>query len=400
MSATITPTAIRAAARHAAATGQRAVLRDPRMPGLQLRITKHDVRAWSLVLHSGHRVRRFPLGHYPALGVAEARKAAEEMRHAVRFQHRDPVREARERRARDRAGPGLTLDGLLRLYGEQAGKNVKSWPTQMEPAIRRTFKPQLATPLAELTVQALQRTVDNYPSAKSASFGVRCLATVLRWASASSRGHASPALLELRATAAKPVRTRVLSRAELASILPALRGSDDIYAKAHELILLTACRRAEITAARWRDIDLDAAVWHLPTTKNEQPFTVPLPHQAVALLRALRPANADSRAHVFQSNSSPLTGWEAATARLQAASVTTGWTRHDLRRSAASFMGELGVSADIVELALNHLPPGRRGLPYNFAMRTSEVRTALQRLADLYESIAAGGAEVRRLHLA
>jgi integrase len=179
-----------------------------------------------------------------------------------------------------------------------------------------------------------------------------------------------------------------------------LRDSDDIYALAHNLILLTACRRSEITTARWRDVDLDAAVWSLPTTKNEQPFAVPLPRQAVALLRALLPANADPRDHVFTVNGGPITGWDAATARIQAASATEHWTRHDLRRSAATLMGELGISADIVELALNHLPPGRRGLPYNFGMRTPEVRTALQRLADLYDSITTGGANVHRLHLA
>jgi hypothetical protein len=400
MSGAITSIAIRAASRRAGVSGVRAVLKDHRMRGLQLRITKRDVRTWSLVLRVGHRVRTLTLGNHPAMGLAEARDAGRRVLHAVRFEHRDPVRETRERRARERAGPGLALEGLLQLYGEQVGKTVKSWPAQMEPAIRRVFKPHLATPLAELTVQALQRTVDGYPSAKSASFGVRCLSTVLRWASASSRGHASPALLELRGTAAAPVRMRVLSRAELASILPVLRSNDDVYAKAHELILLTACRRSELTDARWRDVDLDAAVWFLPTTKSERAFSVPLSRQAVALLHALRPSDADGRDHVFRANGVPLAGWDAATARIQAASATEHWTRHDLRRSSATFMAEIGVSADLVELALNHLPPGRRGLPYNFGMRTPEVRTALQRLADLYDGIATGGAAVRRLHLA
>jgi hypothetical protein len=376
------------------------VLKDPRVPGLQLRITRHDVRAWSLVLRVGHRVRTLLLGHHPELGLAAARDAARRMLHMVRFEHRDPVRENREWRARERAGPGLTLDGLLRLYGAQVGRNVKSWPAQMEPAIRRVFKSNLPTPLAGLTVQALQRTVDGYPSAKSASFSVRCLTTVLRWAAASSRGHASPALLELRSTAPKPVRARVLSRTELASILSVLRGSGDVYARAHELALLSAARRNEITQARWRDVDLGAAVWLIPDPKNNRPFTMPLSRQAATLLRTLAPEHADPRDYVFRINGGPLTSWEAATARIQAASVTSGWTRHDLRRTAATLMGELGTPADVVELALNHLPPGRRGLPYNFGMRSQETRLALQGLADALDSIAAGGAEVRRLHLA
>ena len=138
----------------------------------------------------------------------------------------------------------------------------------MEPQIKRVFRSHLETTLDDLTVGALQLTVDDYPKPKSASFGVRCLMTVLRWAAAAGRQYVARDLLDLKASAAKPRRDRVLSRDELARVLPALRTDVSPCAAGLKLILLTACRRGEASAARWRDVDL--ASWHLDAADDEK----------------------------------------------------------------------------------------------------------------------------------
>ena len=78
-----------------------------------------------------------------------------------------------------------------------------------------------------------------------------------------------------------------MSREELAALLPALQNSDSPYAAGLRLILLTATRRGEVSAARWRDIDFAAGTWTLPQTKNGQKHVVPLSRQAIGLLRSL-----------------------------------------------------------------------------------------------------------------
>ena len=131
------------------------------------------------------RVRRFGLGHNPSIGIAEARRKARKLAEEVRA-GADPVRDARTRRKRARTGAHCnTLATLLALYGRQQGASVKSWANQMEPQIKRVFRSHLETPLGGLSIGALQLTVDDHPKPKSASFGVRCLMTVLRWAAAS-----------------------------------------------------------------------------------------------------------------------------------------------------------------------------------------------------------------------
>jgi integrase len=269
----------------------------------------------------------------------------------------------------------------------------------MEPHVRRVFREHLETPLASLNVGALQLTVDRHPRPKSAAFGLRCLGPVLRWAAAPGRAYIDRALLDLRASAPKPVRDRVLSRDELRALLPVLRTSGDPYATALRLILLTATRRSEVAAARWRDVDFAAGAWVLPKTKTT-PHLLPLSRQAIALLRTQLPAEANPAGLVFVGvNDKPLGNWEGATKRFQIVSGTGGWTRHDLRRTAATLMGELGVQPAIIEAALNHVQiHSQIASVYNKARYRPEVAAALQKLADLLDGIESGGAEVRPLH--
>jgi integrase len=341
-------------------------------------------------------VRRFGLGHNPTIGIAEARRKARALAEVVRA-GADPVRDARTRREGSKArSHGNTLATLLVLYGRQQGASIKSWAAQMEPQITRVFRAHLDTPLRDLTLGALQLTVDNHPRPKSASFGVRCLMTVLRWAAAAGRQYAAPDLLYLKASAPKPRRDRVLSRDELTRVLPALRADSSPCAAGLKLILLTACRRGEASAARWRDVDLASGTWTLPMTKGGTQHVIPLSRQAIDLLRSLRLVSADPVALVFASRAGKaLDDWEGATERVQAASGTSDWHRHDLRRTAATAMGMLGTIPDIVEAALNHATiHSPLAATYNKARYLPEVATALQLLADYYDGIEAGAARV------
>jgi integrase len=346
------------------------------------------------------RVRRFGLGHYPTIGIAEARRKARKLAEQVRA-GADPVRDARARRSGAQAQHrDDTLNTLLALYGRQQAAGLKSWASQMQPQIKRVFRSHLNTPLRELTLGALQMTIDDHPKPKSASFGVRCLMTVLRWAAAAGRQYVTRDLLDLKASAPKPHRDRVLSRDELTRVLPALRVDPNPCAAGLKLMLLTACRRGEASAARWRDVDLAAGTWTLPRTKNGTEHMIPLPRQAIDLLRSLRPIDVDPATLIFASCAGKALGdWEGATQRIQAASGTAHWHRHDLRRTAATMMGMLGTIPDIIEAALNHATiHSPLAMAYNRSRYRPQVAAALQRLADALDGIEEGVGEVVPLH--
>jgi integrase len=393
MRTTLTPPAINAAIKTAAMGKEVKPLNDPTTPGLNMRIGKNRV-TWNWLCRDSHgRVRRFTLGHWPHVGLAEARRLAHGMSHDAP-RGADPVAEHHARRAGLKAAKGHTLSGLLDLYSRQVGKDVKSWAPQMEPQIRRVFRAHLDTPLVNLSVGALQMTVDGYAKPKSASQGLRCLMPVLRWAAAPGRGYVDRSLLDLRTSAKKPTRDRVLSRDELGKLLPVLRASDSPYVNGLRMILLTATRRSEVASARWRNVDLAARVWTLPETKNGEPHEIPLSRQALALLRSLRPADPDPAGFVFTTASGrPLHDWGTATHRLQGESETEGWTRHDLRRTAATAMGNLGVLPDVIEAALNHVTiHSQIATVYNKSRYRPQVAEALQKLADWLDGVEQGTA--------
>jgi integrase len=222
----------------------------------------------------------------------------------------------------------------------------------------------------------------------------------------------------------------VLSRDELALLLPALSESDRPYAAAMRFLLLTLARREEVTAATWRDVNLDApawddlpadakakwvadgktqivATWAIQDTKNGQPHVIPLSRQAVALLRDRLPKDKNGKATkpaadtlLFTTGSGGgLVNWDRETKVLMEASGTEGWTRHDLRRTGATMLGEMGELPDIIEAALNHVAiRSQLAATYNRSRYRPQVAAALQRLADALDGIEAGAAKVVQLH--
>jgi integrase len=410
MAVVITETAISAAVKKAASTETRVELIDATQPGLRLRVAPTGGKSWVLTMRDPHgRMRRFPLGNHPKMGAADARDAARSTWAEVR-KGADPVAEARHKRAVAKAAKeGIgTLNALLDLYERKDGAALKSW-AECRRRIESVFKPFLKKPLDTLKARDFQLQADTWPSAQSAAAAVRYIRPLLKWAAASGRRYVPPELANLSPPATVGRRDRVLSRDELGRLLPALRASSSQYASCMRLMLLTLSRRSEATNARWGDMDLAAGTWAIGETKNGQPHVVPLSRQALDLLAACRPVDKEGEpitpkpvALIFPTRGgNPLDKWDASTKRIMKASTTQGWTRHDLRRTGATMLGEMGETPDIIEAALNHVAiRSQLAATYNRSRYRPQVAAALQRLADALDGIEAGGAQVLPLHRA
>lgn len=414
MPVNLTETAIKAAKARAAETKTRVELVDAREAGLRLRVTPKGAQSWVLACRDPMgAMRRFPLGDYPSTGISDARQAAQEMRVQVR-KGADPIAEARRKRTIGReARQGInTLTALLDLYAEKKGGKLKSWG-ECRRRIDGVFKAHLGKALATLRAGDLQLTADSHKAQQSAAAAVRYIRPVLKWGA--QRGYLGAEVAVLHPPATVQRRDRVLSRDELKALLPVLGASHRPYAKALRFMLLTLARREEVAQARWRDIDLEARTWTLSTTKNGQPHVVPLSRQSVELLAAATGAAPISEAMakeppkpdalVFASETgSALVNWDRETKKLMETSGTEGWTRHDLRRTGATMLGELGVLPDIIEAALNHVSiRSSLAATYNRSRYRPQVAEALQQLADALDRIVHGAdnvvelADVRRV---
>ena len=170
-------------------------------------------------------------------------------------------------------------------------------------------------------------------------------------------------------------RTRVLDADELRAIWAATGDGSD-YATIVRILLLTGLRANEVSSLRWSEIMSDRIVLPAARTKNHREHTIPLTPQVVALL-APRARTGD---FVFGRTSySGFSGWSKCKVELDARTgIRKPWVLHDLRRTLATGMNELGIAPHIVEAALNHVS-GRIGVAgvYNRAGYEGAIRHAL-----------------------
>ncbi len=265
------------------------------------------------------------------------------------------------------------------------------------------FKPFLKKPLDVLKARDFQLQADSWPSAQSAAAAVRYIRPMLKWAAASGRGYVPRDLADLAPPATPGRRDRVLLRDDCPRLLPALKATDSPYSAAMRLMLLTLARREEAGAAVWGDVDFNARTWTIPTTKNGQPHVVPLSAQAVELLKSCQPKDKTGKiltpgsdVLIFQARGGGrLANWDKGTKTVMVESKTEGWTRHDLRRTGATMLGEMGEMPDIIEAALNHTSiHSPLAATYNRSRYRPQVTAALQRLADALDGIESGGAKI------
>jgi integrase len=175
-------------------------------------------------------------------------------------------------------------------------------------------------------------------------------------------------------------RDRVLDAGELAAVWNA--AGDDDYGRILKLAILLGSRREEIGAMQWGE--LADGVWTLPAarSKNGRANALPLPAQALEILRAI--PHEEGREHVFGSRSTDgFTDWSGAKRKLDARLELPAWHLHDLRRSAITGMHELGIEPHVVEAVVNHAREASvHNKHYNLATYREQKAEALRRWAD------------------
>ncbi|WP_332609302.1 tyrosine-type recombinase/integrase [Achromobacter sp. ESBL13] len=160
------------------------------------------------------------------------------------------------------------------------------------------------------------------------------------------------------------------------------------------LLLLTLVRKSELFRADWKDVDLENGEWYIPVenSKTRKPHTVYLSSQATAAFLELKKLAVGSNL-VLPGRGTVTKPFadNAINSALKTALVGQGipaFTIHDLRRTAATRLHEMGWPSDIIEIALNHTIPGVRGV-YNRAKYSEQRRAMLQKWADYIQSISA-----------
>jgi integrase len=182
------------------------------------------------------------------------------------------------------------------------------------------------------------------------------LSGFFRWAIGEGIAQANP-VVGTNPAPENDSRTRVLDDDEIADVSNACREDD--HGRIVRLLILTAQRRQEVAGMAESELDLVRRMWTLPgdRTKNRSEHKVPLSDAALQIIAA-QPRCVD-RDLLFGDGGGPFSGWSQARQRLDgriaAARKAAGrppmkpWVLHDLRRSARTGFGKLGILPHISE---------------------------------------------------
>jgi integrase len=368
-----------------------------RAAGLALRVRAAGSRKFVFFYRLGGRLQKLTIGDAASWTLDKARAHARA--HRVKVDKGDnPAHEKAKRRVQDaRLFFAVKQDYLdarkpnmkPRSHGESARHLDKHW------------KPLHGMPVASVdrsTVATRLRTIVKDSGPVAADRARSTLSAMYAWAIGEGLCESNPVIGTNKASEDKP-RERILSDAELAAIWKAAPEYD--YGRIVRLLMLTAQRREEIGGLRWDEVDVAAKLISLPgeRTKNGRPHDVPLSGAALTVLQST--PERVGRPLVFGGGKGGYSGWSRSKDSLDSIVELSDWTLHDLRRTAATRMADLGVAPHVIEAILNHVSGHKAGVAgiYNRSTYAAEKRAALNLWANHVEVAVARaeGANVHRL---
>jgi integrase len=380
----------------------RAEIPDGGCAGLYLVVQPSGVKSFAVRYRFHGQPRKLTLGTVRALSLADARaKAAAALRKLG--QDIDPAIEKRRDRetteAAQRKAAADTIEAQVALFIERYAKRQnRSWKQA-----QRTFDRVVLPEWRGRTIHDIaKRDVINLAEAIAQDRPIlanRTLSHVRKlfnWLVARDVLKANPCLGVV--PPGKEVRRdRVLDNSEIMSLWTACddldaSGVGEAFGAIAKLLLLSGQRRSEVAYLPWSEIDAGKRMWSLPgeRTKNGKPHNVPLSRQALAILDKV-PCIAGSP-FVFaipRGFGSYTTAKRRVDERMP---PTKHWTFHDLRRTCATGMADIGIPPHIIEAVLNHVSGHKSGVAgiYNRAVYAAEKADAMQRWADHVERIVTG----------
>lgn len=187
-----------------------------------------------------------------------------------------------------------------------------------------------------------------------------------------------------------PRRSRVLSRDEIRLVWDAAGTlRQDTLRDLVRFLVCVPARESEAAAMRWCDLDFVSRRWDQPTSKNQQPHRFPLHDRATAILVSRLEAGGavppPQNALVFPAlrSDQPFSSWSKLKRTLdnRLGDSIQPWRLHDLRRSAATALGELGFDMGLLDVLLNHRAAATRGGVggvYNVSVRWADRVEAMR----------------------
>lgn len=386
---------------------------------LRVRPTGKD---WLFIYRIGldRRRRKIGLGSYPDTTLANARDRASECRNLVTGgidpkQHRESQQIANATRA-------ALPETISELFEAWMQKDLQRRRADDGAEVKRQFKKYVLPEIGDLPLASLRRAhvtnlLDNISKrgvTRTVGIILADLRQMFTFALIRELIPVDPTIGLKKASwgGIAKERDRVLSDHEIRQLASALPDAEMIEAsqRAIWIMLSTLARVGELSKAKWADIDFETGQWTISkeNSKNRLEHVVNLSSFALghfAELKTVATAEAEKlerpmsdyvlparrhQGHVCEKSLAKQIGdrqrgdnkpMSRRSPHTNALTLPGGkWTPHDLRRTGATVMGNLGIRPDVIEKCLNHVEQNRMQRIYQRQTLRPEMRNAWELL--------------------
>jgi integrase len=365
--------------------GDREVYWDTEQKGLGLVVTRAGHSSYVVQYRNRQGVSRRMTPPPPGPPtLTAARTWAKKITGAV-ADGRDPLDEERKAAA---AGSNA-LKAICEEYLDREGGKLRTVEDRRAVFERLVYPTLGKHQIGEIKKSEIVRLLDRIEDERGprmASLTLAYLRKVMNWHAARDDDFLSPVVRGM-ARGGATRRDRVLDDDELRAVWKAADELETPFARMVQFILVTGVRRNE--AARMTRDELHGADWLIPAAriKGKRDFLVPLSDKAQKVLATLPDLGKARNRPLFTSDGKrAIRGFGKAKEAFDKACNVTGWTIHDLRRTARTLLTRAGVASDHAERCLGHAIGGVRGV-YDRHEYYDEKKAAFEKLSGQIDRI-------------
>ncbi|EDY3897326.1 site-specific integrase [Salmonella enterica] len=366
--------------------------------GLMVRITKSGAISWFFRYRTGGRncePHRLTLGKYPDISLKQARELRDQCRSWL-ADGRDPKFQLKLTKS-ETLKPVTVREALeywISGYAEDNRANVERHKAELRKHIYPYIGDMaLADCETRYWLQCFDRMKKKAPVA--AGYVFQMCKQALKFCRV-RRYAISNALDDLTISDVgkkQARRDRVLNDKEVGELWSAIwdeKRFREYHANLVKIILVFGCRTQEARLSQLKEWDMDAWIWTVPKehSKSGEKIVRPIPD-------AMRPHI--ERLHEEHKKSGLLLGETKSTEAVsqwgrglyKKLGHEEKWTLHDLRRTLATHMNNMGISPHVVEQLLGHSMPGVMAI-YNRSLYLPEKLDALNKWHDRLDILSGG----------
>jgi integrase len=378
--------------------------------GMYLQISPAGSKRWFLKYRVGGKEKQLALGKYPDVSLKSARLARDKAK-LQKSEGRDPLQTRKLDKLTASRTSGDTFKAIaLEWYGKQAPQWSDSHAGRMLRQLERDLFPWIGDrPIGQIHAMELLEALHKVEQRGAIETADRALMLARQvwdyWLP--TAGVEQRNITEGLKARLQPYRGKsfaaIVEPKRFGDLIRAIRSykGGPIVRTALQLAPMLFQRPGNLREMEWAELDLDAALWTIPSmkmkrTKEEKekgdPHAVPLPTQAVALLRSIHPITGHG-VYVFpgeRSHDRPISDNSVRSA-LYALDFGLEQSWHGFRASARTMIvDELNLDPLAIEANLAHAVKDPNGRSYNRTQYLKQRFDMAQQWADYLDKLAIG----------